>query len=117
MSAKPTLGYATRTDAVLALRAQGLTNTAIAGKLGIEPKTVSALASSRVRTEVCRRRPDAVRTNDGSIHISMTCRQKLRPHAASRQLSVDALIRVLIEKISEDKLVDAVLDDEGVLYI
>ncbi|WP_225206267.1 LuxR C-terminal-related transcriptional regulator [Novosphingobium huizhouense] len=41
--AKPTLGYPSRTAAVAALQAQGLSNGDIAAKLGISTSTVTAL--------------------------------------------------------------------------
>ena len=48
-SPKPALGYASRTEAVLALRTQGLSTEEIARRLDIEPKTVSALELSAAR--------------------------------------------------------------------
>ena len=49
--AKETLGYPSRTDAVLALAAQGLDRRAIAARIGIAPSTVAALVSSAQRAK------------------------------------------------------------------
>lgn len=48
---KETLGYPTRTDAVLALAAGGLDSRAIGEKIGIAPSTVAALISSAQRAK------------------------------------------------------------------
>jgi hypothetical protein len=37
----------------------------------------------------------------------------LRPEAARRDVSVDRLVRDLLDVIAEDKLATAILDDEG----
>tara|TARA_B100001105_G_C22195940_1_gene359014 strand:+ start:83 stop:514 length:432 start_codon:yes stop_codon:yes gene_type:complete len=50
-SPKPTLGYPTRTDAVLALVEQGFDNRAIAQKVGISTSTVSGLIASSRRAK------------------------------------------------------------------
>lgn len=46
---KPTLGYPSRTDAVHAMRAQGLDARAIGDRIGIPPETVTALEASASR--------------------------------------------------------------------
>lgn len=51
MSGKETLGYPTRTDAVIALAAQGLDNRAIGAAIGISPSTVAALTASAARAK------------------------------------------------------------------
>lgn len=56
---KETLGYPTRTEAVLALAAQGLDNRAIGAKVGISPSTVAALAASAQRAKSRRTEPCA----------------------------------------------------------
>lgn len=48
---KETLGYPTRTEAVIALAAQGLDNRAIGARIGISPSTVAALAASAARAK------------------------------------------------------------------
>ncbi|BAV64789.1 hypothetical protein [Sphingobium cloacae] len=54
---KETLGYPTRTEAVIALAAQGLTNREIGEKIGIAASTVAALAASAQRAKTIRRAP------------------------------------------------------------
>lgn len=113
MRSIPALGFATRTDAALALKAQGLGSAAIARQLGISPNAASGLISSARRT--------VGRGGDGaSVSLSSDrdnpfpshIRFLLRPAAARRGLSVDRLISDLIAVIAEDGLADAILDDE-----
>lgn len=104
--AKPSLGYPSRTEAVLALRRQGRTTREIARAIGIEIKTVVALECSAGRRRDSR--PIAARPAAG---LSLGTRQKLRPHAARRGVSVDALVLMLVDQVAEADLVDAVLDD------
>lgn len=102
----PTLGYPSRTDAVLALRRQGRTTREIAQTLGIEMKTVAALECSAAR------RGGSTATNPRhSYGISLGTRQRLRPHAARRGMTVDHLIIALVDQVAEADLVDTVLDD------
>jgi hypothetical protein len=106
--AKETLGYAARTDAVLALRKRGFTTREIALRIGIEPKTVVALecsASRRKDRGTCQRTSPAI----GAIPLATISR--LRPHAAKRFISVDRLMREIIDAVADGDLVDAVLDD------
>lgn len=108
--AKPVAGFSSRTEFVLHHRKDGKTRDWIAGELGIPVKSVSALECSARRFS-----PETVPgvvPSAGSFlpHV----RQMLRPAAAARELSVDALIRRLIETIAIEGLVDAVLDDRQV---
>lgn len=110
-SAKSTLGYPSRTAAVHALRAQGLNTGMIARKIGIEPKTVTALEASAARTrDKLRACTDQVRASR-SLILPITLEQDLRFHARKRGLSVSRLAIDLLEHIVSDHLVDAVLDD------
>jgi len=106
-AAKPALGYESRTAAVVALRNAGRTREWIAGQLGIDVKTVSALECSGRRAREPQR--DFARPSAGSFPLDI--RQMLRPHAVAREISVDALIRQIVERVAVDDLVDAVLDD------
>ncbi|MDZ7927898.1 MAG: hypothetical protein U5L46_12875 [Agrobacterium sp.] len=49
--------------------------------------------------------------NVARIGLNFEIRQMLRPFAAKRNMSVETLITDLVEKIAEDGLVDAVMDD------
>jgi len=110
MSAKPTLGYATRTDAVLALRAQRVSTAEIARRLEIEPKTVTALAHSAGR----RRRATRPSEEMGrTIVFPVDILDALRPHAAKRGMHVNSLARRIVETVVDEKMVDALLDDEA----
>lgn len=111
MGAKPTLGYPSRTEAVIALRQQGLSTTDIAGRIGISPGTVTALECSAQRSA----KPRGVRPAEQhgrTIVFPIDVLEALRPYALRRQLTVNALARRLIETIADDGMVDAILDDE-----
>jgi hypothetical protein len=103
---KPTLGFSSRTEAVLAMRQRALTTEAIASLIGIEPKTVIALEISAAR---CRQ---IVREGAKTVLLPPDLIARLRPHAARRDLSVGSLVRQLIESALDDNLIDAVLDDQ-----
>lgn len=102
----PTLGYSTRTAAVLALRAQGLSTVAIARQIGIEPKTVAALESS------ARRSPEAPRAqNEKPVVFPVGLLQRLGRAAAGRGMTREALAIRIVETVVDDNMIDAVLDD------
>ncbi|MDX3971129.1 MAG: hypothetical protein QHD01_31675 [Bradyrhizobium sp.] len=101
---KPTLGYASRTDAVIGLRAQNLSTKEIAARIGIEQRTVVALELSAARSH---RRVQSCRT----VLVPVDILAALGPHAAKRGIAVNELIRRLIDACVDDKIVDAVLDD------
>lgn len=105
---KETLGFSSRTAAVLALRQKGMTTREIASRIGIEVKTVAALECSASRTH----RHGTRNIATGVIGtIPLNVRQILRPHAARRALTVDQLIREIVAHVAHGDLVDAVLDD------
>lgn len=106
-AAIPALGFASRTEAVLHLRSMGLRREVIAQRLDIEVKTVAALECSARRS----REKTSAYARPSASTMPLSARQALRPHAARRGLSVDALIHQLIETIALSNLVDAVLDD------
>lgn len=109
--AKPSLGYPSRTAAVIALRQQGCTTREIAERVGIEPKTVTALECSAWPRRATTGQSGTVYSHDfGSVPLNI--RQMLRPHAAKRGMTTDRLMREIIEAVVIGKLVDAVLDDD-----
>lgn len=110
MSAKATLGYSSRTDAVLALRAQRLTTAQIASRIGIAQKTVTALEHSAGRS---RRTPRSSEELCRTVLFPIDVLDSLGPHAARRGMHPNALARLLVEQVVDAKLVDAVLDDDG----
>ena len=107
-SPKETLGYSSRTAAVVALRQKGMTTREIANRIGVEVKTVAALECSAARTHHHGTRNVAIGVV-GTIPLNV--RQLLRPHAARRAISVDQLIREVVASVAHGNLVDAVLDD------
>lgn len=107
--AKPTLGYATRTDAVIGLRALGMNTPEIAARLGIATKTVAALESSRGRTRTPKTdRPEGL---GRAVLIPSDVLAALGPHAARRGLHPNSLARVILSTVVDEGMIDAVLDD------
>ncbi|MER9211600.1 hypothetical protein NKI54_05955 [Mesorhizobium sp. M0663] len=107
-SAKPTLGYPSRTAAVAAFRAQGMEINAIAERIGISPSTVSALECSvRRYTPKSQRGDSTCRT----VHLPVGLLQRLAPHARRRGLTRETLAWMIVDAVAESDLVDAVLDD------
>jgi hypothetical protein len=104
---KPTLGYPSRTSAVLALRQERLSTAAIAVRIGIDPKTVVALEVSASRSR------QMVREGARTVVFPPDLLRRLRPHAARRGVTVNALARCILETALDEGLVDAVLDDGG----
>ena len=107
MSAKPSLGYASRTEAVQALRSQNLPTHEIARRLGVEVKTVTALEHSGARARRLRPAEAMGRT----VVVPIDVLDALRPQAERRGLSVNALVRLIVETVADEAMVDAVLDD------
>ena len=108
---KPIAGFPSRSAAVVHYRGQGRSREWIGARLGIEVKTVAALECSARRSREPHR--DFVRPSAGSFPADI--RQMLRPHALVREISVDALIRQIVERAAVDDLVDAILDDADVV--
>lgn len=106
----PTMGFRTRTEAALHLKSQGLGPTEIGRRLGISAGAAGALTSSVTRTRQPRsvREPRTLRTD---AQFDMSTRQKLRPFAARRGISLEALILQIVDTVAEEGLVDAILDD------
>ncbi|HEV7345751.1 MAG TPA: LuxR C-terminal-related transcriptional regulator [Devosia sp.] len=110
MACKPTLGFATRTEAVLALRAAGRTTRQIADQLGIEPKTVSALEVSAVRAIKRLRDPSAL---DGRLALlPADILSQMRRAASKRGMAPHELAVRIVRVVVTGDLIDAVLDDE-----
>ncbi|HCJ70665.1 hypothetical protein [Agrobacterium pusense] len=114
-SAKPCLEYPSRSAAVRGLRAAGLTNRQIAERTGIPLNNVCALVPMTPKpASVPIDRDTGYRVgaqNVATIGLNFEIRQLLRPFAAKRGMAVEMLITDMIEKIAEDRLADAVMDD------
>ena len=104
--AKPTLGYPSRTAAVLAMRGEGMTMAAIAERIGISVQTVSALEHS---AHWRRGTSGQQRTVVFPVEV---LDQLIRP-AADRGIGANELARRIVEAVVDDGLIDAVLDDGG----
>lgn len=108
MSMKPTLGYPSRTDAVLGLRAQRMTTAQIADAIGIPDKTVLALEHSAGRRT---RTPRPVEQLCRTVLFPIDVLDSLSKHAASRGVHVNSLARLIVCTVVDEDLVDSVLDD------
>lgn len=114
-ASKPCLGYPSRSAAIRGLRSDGLTNQQIAEKTGIPVNNITALVPLTPKPEslpIAREAGYRVgEQNVARIGLNFEVRQMLRPFAAKRGMAVETLITDLIEKIAEDRLADAVMDD------
>lgn len=106
---KPTLGFPSRTDAVIALRAQGLSSREISEQIGISTATITALEHSAGRSERRKRRP--AEEHGRTVLFPTDVLNALAPHAARRGMHINALARLIVETVVDDEMVDAVLDD------
>jgi hypothetical protein len=109
VTAKPTLGYASRTEAVMALRGQRLSTVVIAHRLGIDTKTVTALEHSAGRQK---RRPRPAEELGRTVLFPIDVLDALAPYAARRGMHVNQLARRIVEQVVDDGIVDAVMDDD-----
>ena len=106
---KPTLGHPSRSAAVIDLRQKGLDYHEIAARIGVPPKTVAALESSAGRAR--KRRP--AEANGRTVVFPIDLLERLQPHAAARNVTVNELARRIVDTVIDDNLVGAVLDDGG----
>lgn len=105
----PTAGFATRTEAVLAMRASGHSTRQIADALGIEPKSVTALEISAVRT--AKRAPASVQSGRGVL-LPMEVLNRMRRPASKRGMEPHELAVRIVRTVVMDGMIDAVLDDD-----
>lgn len=108
-AAKPTLGFRSRTDAVLALRSDGCTTRQIADRIGIAEATVTALEHSAGRAKRRPARPAEV--NGRTILFPRDILDRLGPHAAKRNIHPNSLARMIVEIAVDENLIDSILDD------
>lgn len=104
---RPMLGYPSTAEAALALSDEGLSTTEIAERLGDDLKATDVNSILR----------HAKRTNNHRVAkgritiIPADAFRALAPQAHKRGVSVGDLIIKIIGHITEDGMVDAVLDD------
>lgn len=107
---KPCLGYPSRTAAIFAFRQRGETTASIADRIGISPKTVTALEASAAKAK---RHRSANNHPGHAVLLSTELYLALGPHAAKRGRSVGHLARFILETVIKENMVDAVLDDDA----
>ena len=107
MTAKPALGYPTRTEAVHALRKQGLTTREIAQRIGISASSVTALELGGAGRRAVRPSEQHGRT----VVLSIDVLDALRPAAERRKITVAELVRRIVATVADEGIVDAVMDD------
>jgi hypothetical protein len=106
---KPTLGFKSRTEAVLALRTRGWTTKRIAESIGIPESTVTALEHSSGRPKQRALRPAEIKGR--TILFTRDVIDKLGPHAAKRGVHPNSLARMIVEYAVDENLIDSILDD------
>jgi hypothetical protein len=104
-TAHPILGYPSKTAAVADLLAKGHSVREVAGRLGIEEKSVVALDISG------RRRKRPAETNGRTVVVAIDTLNRLHPHALRRRISVNELVRRIIDTAIDEQLIDNILDD------
>ncbi len=100
--AKRTLGYPSRTAAILALREQGLTLQQAADKIGISLSSTAGLVASAQRN-----------SQKLTIRIPANVATMIDTAARKRGVRQDYLAVKLLAAVAADDLFDAVLDDTG----
>jgi transcriptional regulator len=95
-----TLGFPSKSAAIIALRDRGLTEGQVAKRLGMRPRTVSSM-EVRARRRLKR-----------SFDLPENLFQDLKTQAWMRGLRPDILAERLLTTIISDRLIDAVLDEE-----
>lgn len=106
---KPTLGFPSRSAAIIALQSEGLTTRQIADRLGIQPKNVISLAMSAMGAKKRVTLPAEARGH--AIVLPIDVLGRLARHAEARGISTTELVRRLVGVVVDDQLVDAILDD------
>ncbi len=105
----PTLGFPSRTAAVLSLFESGLRFPQIARKIGIPEKSVQGLYYCGLRHD---RRGRPGERMARTIVVPNDILGALNEPAARRGISVNELARRILDTVAFEKMVDAVLDDE-----
>lgn len=106
---KATLEFSSRTEAVLALRAEGKTSRQIADRIGISESTVTALEHSAGRAKKRPARPAEI--NGRTVLFPRDILDRLGPHAARRGIHPNNLARLIVDTVVSERLIDSVLDD------
>ncbi|MCB1462100.1 MAG: hypothetical protein KDJ90_06670 [Nitratireductor sp.] len=105
----PTLGYPSRSAAVVALRGEGESDRRIAELIGIPVERIGALYVSATRQRPARPSERDART----VTFPNSILDKVEPAARARGITANELIRRLVETIADDDLFEAVLDEQA----
>jgi cyanate lyase len=111
MARLPTIGYATRTEAVVALRKAGLSTPEIMEKIGADkPNSVYILERQN------RRKKDTTKKVRLALVLHEDTLISLNPHAERRDITVNDLCQRLIETIVSANMTYEILrrTDNGV---
>lgn len=100
-----TLGYKSRTEAILALREDGKSTEEIAAAVGKKPAQV-------INIELAAQRRKA-RNTGLRLELPEHLLPRLAPHAIRRRMTARGLAFRLLETALEADLVDAILDDDA----
>jgi hypothetical protein len=100
--AKPTMGYPTRRDAIIAMHADGKTQKEISTALRVTKGYVSGVLSEAGRTR---------RTLHSYVTIPADTLAMIQDDADRRGVHVKELAARLLTKTAQDGLVDAIMDD------
>ena len=106
---KPTLGFSSRTEAVLALRGSGLNTRQIASRIGISESAVTGLEHCSGREKKRASRPSEI--NGRTILFPRDILDALGPHAAKRCIHPNSLARMIVEIAVDEGLIDSIMDD------
>lgn len=106
MTARPSLGYPTRTAAIEALRKRGMETREIADELGTSTGNVIGLEwrAARPRSAASSGRHDPM------ITVPNDVMQQLRAHAFRRRISMTRLAARILAAVAGAGMVDQVLD-------
>lgn len=108
---KPTLGYPSRTAAVMALRGSGLSIQEIGERIGIRAETVSSLECSARRSRRWSDGRGARSIDLKTVLFEADALTALVPHAEKRGVSANEIARRIVDAAIDDGIVDAILDD------
>jgi hypothetical protein len=96
-----------RIGLIKAMQNNGLTNREIADALG----TTEASVRSRLSQLGLSRNPVRVSVGATRVHFSNYVVERCAPHAIRRDISTADLMRLLMDRIAQDDLFEAILDD------
>jgi transposase len=95
------MGYASKTEAILALRAKGMTDREIAPLVGLSPKTLASMVSKWKR----------VHAEGRTIKLPPNVFHDLKREGRRRSLTPDEMAKQVLTAVCADRLFAALLDD------